>query len=146
MAIVRTRGKSSPWALVIAGILLLIFSCSQFAVNARNKKVCTATSMGTVTDVTSTYSRRNGRKYRATVSYQVDNMSYSVRTPARSHQFTKGENFTVNYNPSEPSKAYCPDYTSSPLISLICSLVVLAAGAFGLVKKYLIDGVGTSGY
>ena len=134
----RSTRKTSPWALVALAVLIFVIVGWQTAVNVRNKKTCTMSTTGVVISVSSHHERRSGWRYTATVSYNTESGTYTVRTPSSGTHFTEGQHITVNYSPSDPSKAYTPDYTSHPIMMFLAGLFCLAIGCVGLYKKYIL--------
>ena len=124
---------------ILVGIVLLILGCIQFADTAHNLESCVSSTTGTVTYVSTSHRMRGGTDDRATVSYNVDNIEYSISISTTNHRFSKGDMIKIKYNPDSPSDSYCPDYTSnaSPFVFFILSIIMLVIGISSAVKLHL---------
>ena len=133
-----SRKRVDPLSAILVGIVLLILGCIQFAETAHNMESCVSSTTGTVTYVSTSHRRRGGTADKATVSYNVDNIEYSISISTTNHRFSKGDMIKIKYNPDSPSDSYCPDYPSAshPFIFLILSVVMLVIGIGSAVKLH----------
>ncbi len=125
-----------PMSAILVGIVLLILGCIEFAETAHNLESCVSSTTGTVTYVSTSHRSRGGTDDKATVSYNVNNIEYSISISTTNHRFSKGDMIKIKYNPDSPSDSYCPDYPSAshPFFFLILSVVMLVIGIGSAVK------------
>ena len=128
-----------PMSAILVGIVLLILGCIQFADTAHNMESCVSSTTGTVTYVSTSHRMRGGTDDRATVSYNVDNIEYSISISTTNHRFSKGDMIKIKYNPDSPSDSHCTDYSSnaSPFVFFILSIIMLVIGISSAVKLHL---------
>lgn len=147
----RRTNKSKN--LITTGILFIILAVIMICFGTYSHmqykdliNACTATTLGTVSDV-DTIEVSNGKggedkhiEYSAIVSFEDSSgKPYSFSTEHRRQNFNIGENVTVKYDPNDPDQAYTTEFNPDSGKSLagggVFVLLIGAALMFIGIKK-----------
>ena len=131
------RTNSNTTSIVILlfmAVVIIITGSIKITENVHLKKVCISTATGHVQEVHRVRRRRSATKYYATVSYMVNDRTYTMHTDTVRRYISYGEVVTVNYNPDNPKEAYCSKYQSNPYVVVIFSFVIIAFAGYTAIK------------
>ena len=124
--------RRAVFALVVAVVgayVGIILGAKQY----RLEKVCTATTTGTVTEL-STSENDDEITYYSTVEFEIDGKKYKQET-SNSNEVTKGQEVTVFYDPDDHDSYYIKGVSNKSFMMIVVGGVFLVAGLGMLIKN-----------
>lgn len=131
----KSSNKTSMVIVVFMAIVMIIAGSVKITQNVHLKKVCISTATGHVQEVHRVRRRRSTTKYYATVSYIVNDSTYTMHTDTVSRHISYGEVVTVNYNPDNPKEAYCSKYQSNPYVTVVFSFIIIGLAGYTVITN-----------